>query len=491
MSRSICWQPTAFVVQTSLVLALLAAVSGASFGQQLSETAKVSHVLNRLAFGPRFDAQREVVQLGWKEWARQQLRPASIDDSECEALVRGRCASLSLSLSELAALAEERSSDIRNESRQRIKDELRESVLLRAVYSRRQCQEVIVEFWRNHFNVDVSKVPFLAAHYEEHVLRKFAFGRFDEFLLATAQHPAMLVYLDNYISNSRGINENYARELMELHTLGVDNNYTQNDVISLARILTGWSCGWDDHGQGRDYAFRFTPHDHDQQPCRLIDIELDGQDGLLDGQRAIRYLAHHPGTARFIATKLCRYLIDDSPPQELVDRVASVFIESGGQLVDVYGAIIFSPEFARLATYRAKFKTPFEFSASTLRATDARIGSAKAIFRELESMGQPIYECVEPTGYADQREAWLDPGVMIYRWNFAIALVNGKVADVAIGERFVAQMNQPQPADRARAIMKLLLPGVNDRNLEELMASTHNVRLQLAYALGSPAFQQQ
>jgi uncharacterized protein (DUF1800 family) len=452
----------------------------------------MNHALNRLAFGAHRGAQHDVVKPGWKEWAGAQLRPDSIDDDKCEALVRQRCPSLALSLRELAGLNEERSQEVRRESQRRIKDELRESVLLRAVYSRRQFQEVIVEFWRNHFNVDVNKVPFLATHFEEHVLRKHAFGKFDELLLATAQHPAMLVYLDNFISNRRGVNENYARELMELHSLGVDSHYTQDDVVSLSRVLTGWSCGWSEDGRQRgDYGFRFNPRDHDPQPARLIDIELDGRDGLLDGQRAIRFLAHHPGTAKFVATKLCRYLVDDRPPQSLIERVATVFDESGGNLVDVYEAVVLSPEFTRIASYRGKFKTPFEFVASTLRATDARIKSANSLFGELERMGQPIYECVEPIGYADQREAWLDPGVMIYRWNFAIALVTGKIAGVEIGERFIEQMKQPQPIERARAIMKLLLPGVRDRNLEELIASTPNVRAQLAYALGSPAFQQQ
>lgn len=480
------------VGQVGVVVTLFTWLAGTSFGQALSEVSKVSHALNRLAFGANLVAQREVARQGWEAWARGQLHPDAVDDGQCDLLIRERCPSLSLSLTELMMLEKEPSREVRDKSQQRIKDELRESVLLRAVYSRRQFQEVIVEFWRNHFNVDVNKVPFLATHFEEHALRKHVFGKFDELLLATAQHPAMLVYLDNFVSNVRGINENYARELMELHTLGVDDGYTQNDVVALSRILTGWSCGWSEESQGkRDYTFQFKSHDHDQKPARLIDLELDGRNGLLDGQRAIHFLAHHPGTAKFISRKLCRYLIEDGPPQELVERVAKVFMESEGSLVAVYGAIISSPQFMRLSSYRAKFKTPFEFVASTLRATDARVKSAKSIFRELESMGQPIYECVEPTGYADQREAWLDPGVMIYRWNFAIALVTGKVADVEIGEGFVEQMTQPQPADRARTIMKLLLPGVNDRNLQSLLASTANVRAQLAYALGSPAFQQQ
>ena len=460
--------------------------------RRLSEIEVHNQVLNRLAFGPRPGAQREVSKLGWENWVRQQLRPSEIDDADCEALLKDRCPSLSLSLAELMKQGEGSDREAVEKSRHTIKDELRESVLLSAVHSRRQFQEVMVEFWRNHFNVDVNKVPFLATHYERHVLRKQAFGKFDELLLATAQHPAMLVYLDNYISNRRGLNENYAREIMELHTLGVDNQYSQADVVALARTLTGWSCGWANDASGqRDYAFTFKPEDHDSQPVKFLDLELDGRDGLADGRQAILYLAHHPGTAKFLATKLCRYLIDDNPPPELVERVAGVFVRSGGNLTDVYEAIVFSPEFNSVAHYRTKFKTPFEFTVSALRATDARIGSAKPIFRDLEAMGQPIYECVEPTGFADQREAWLDPGVMIYRWNFAIALVTGKIPDARAGDEFMDEMLKPAPANRSRAIMKLLLPGVVDKQTEKLIAFTPDVRAQVAYALGSPAFQQQ
>lgn len=460
--------------------------------RRLTELELHNQVLNRLAFGPRPGAQREVGKLGWENWVRQQLAPSSIDDAECEALLRERCPSLALPLAELVKQGEGSDREAVENARRTIKNELRESVLLSAVYSRRQFEQVIVEFWRNHFNVDVNKVPFLATHYEGHVLRRHAFGKFDELLLATAQHPAMLVYLDNYISNRRGLNENYAREIMELHTLGVDNFYAQADVVALARTLTGWSCGWTTDASGqRDYAYAFKPADHDPQPVKFLELELAGQDGLADGRQAILHLAHHPGTAKFLSNKLCRYLIDDSPPPELVERVAEVFTRSEGNLQDVYEAIIFSPEFASVDHYRTKFKTPLEFTVSTLRATDAQIGATQQILRDLEAMGQPIYECVEPTGYGDQREAWLDPGVMIYRWNFAIALVTGKIPDARAGDDFMAQMLKPAAANRSRAIMKLLLPGVVDKQTEKLIAFSPDVRAQVAYALGSPAFQQQ
>jgi uncharacterized protein (DUF1800 family) len=364
---------------------------------------------------------------------------------------------------------------------------------LRAVHSKRQFQEVIVEFWRNHLNVDVNKVPFLATHYEENVLRKYAFGKFEDLLLASARHPAMLVYLDNYVSNKKGVNENYARELMELHTLGVDNYYTQKDVVALAHVLTGWTCGWRDGPSGeKEYVSYFDAKAHDPVPGTVVGLELDGSGGMADGEKAIRHLANHEGTAQFICQKLCRYLVNDAPPGPLVDNVAEVFRKTGGDLREVYRAIIFSPDFLSPKCYRAKFKTPFEFTVSVLRTTDADITNPQPVFRELQLMGQPIYECVEPTGYSDQQEAWLDPGVMVYRWNFAIQLVTDKFDGAKIGSAFADEVLRPAMTARTRKVMYMTMPGVTDARTEKLLlAYTYDLRAMVAFALGSPSFQQQ
>jgi uncharacterized protein (DUF1800 family) len=297
----------------------------------------------------------------------------------------------------------------------------------------------------------------------------------------------MLVYLDNYVSSKRGLNENYARELMELHTLGVDNYYTQPDVVALARVLTGWTCGW----RGSEYTFFFNPDAHDATPATVVGLELNGKGGQADGEKAIRHLANHEGTARFVCTKLCRYLVNDSPSAGLIDRVADVFRKTGGDLHAVYRAVIFSPEFIDSRNYRAKFKTPFEYTVSALRATAARLDSPERVFRELKLMGQPIYECEEPTGYADQREAWGDPGIMVYRWNFAIELVTDKVKGVAIGTSFAEEVLKSPPASRARKVMDLVLPGVSDTRTLWLSSQTTDARAMVAWALGSPSFQQQ
>ncbi|MBI3462747.1 MAG: DUF1800 domain-containing protein [Planctomycetes bacterium] len=452
----------------------------------LTRVEAANHALFRLAFGPQPRQLSEVARTGWKQWVEQQLHPETLDDAELEARLGRDCPSLGLSLSELQRLAkgEER-------ARARIKDELRFAVLLRAVYSQRQFQEVIVEFWRNHFNVDVNKVPFLATHYEEHVLRKHAFGTFADLLMASAKHPAMLIYLDNYVSHRNGVNENYARELMELHTLGVDNGYAQADVEALARVLTGWTCGWHGaEGGSEEYGFYFNEDAHDTLPATVVGLPLEGG-GLSDGEKAIQHLAHHDGTARFVSTKLCRYLVSDSPPDALIERVSEVFRSTNGDLRETYRAIILSPEFASSRSFRAKVKTPFEFTVSVLRATAAEIKSAEQLFRELQLMGQPIYECTEPTGYSDLQEAWLDPGVMVYRWNLAIKLVRNEIEGVSCGSGFVEPVLHSSPAERAKKVMELLLPGARDRNLERSLSLIADPRVMTAYALGSPGFQQQ
>jgi uncharacterized protein (DUF1800 family) len=433
----------------------------------------------------------QIAKMGWKAWATAQLEAKKIDDRELEQRVARDCPSIGYSLAQFESLAKSGNRADDRQARQKIKDELRTAVVLRAVYSERQFQEVMIEFWRNHFNVDVNKVPFLATHFEEHVLREHAFGKFEDLLLATAKHPAMLVYLDNYVSTRQGVNENYARELMELHTLGVDNGYTQADVVGLAHVLTGWTCGWQSGGDERDYTFFFNARAHDPSPASIVGLSLSGELGMTDGEVAIRHLATHENTSRFIAGKLCRYLVSDQPSKELIERIAKVFRETDGDLREVYRAIIFDPEFTSAGAFRAKVKTPFEFVVSVLRTTDADVKSPDRIFKELQLMGQPIYECVEPTGYSDAREAWLDPGVMVYRWNFAIALVTGKMAGVSGGSDFVDPVIDAPPQARPRKVMELLVPGLIDRKLEQLLTFTPDPRAMVAYALGSPSFQQQ
>jgi len=471
-------------------------VGAAPEDPKLNANESAHHVLVRLAFGPRPGEYKTVAKEGWQKWVESQLDPASIDDSKLDERITKECPSVRRTLSELEGLSRESDRDTERESRDRIKNELRKAVLLRAVHSERQLQEVIVDFWRNHFNVDVNKVPYLATHYEENVLRTHAFGKFDDLLMATARHPAMLVYLDNYVSNRNGLNENYARELMELHSLGVDNGYKQQDVINLAKVLTGWTCGWRpaenaSAGNETEYKFFFNEGAHDPTPVTVVGLDIGGQGGIADGEAAIRHLALHNNTSRFIAAKLCRYLVRDNPDPAFVERVSSVFRKTEGDLKAVYRAIILDPEFMKSSNFRCKVRTPFEFIVSALRMTDARIESPDRIFRELQLMGQPLYECLEPTGYSDAQEAWLDPGVMVYRWNFSIELVTGKVKGVSGGMEFVEPILKAPADSRPRKVMEMLLPGVTDPKLEKLLTFTPDPRAITAFALGSPSFQQQ
>lgn len=506
---------------TQILLAVLIATLAAARPAPAADTAATParrslnnreaaiHVLNRLAFGPKPGQVDEVTRTGWKQWVEAQLHPETINDSAIAARLEAY-PSLTMDLTQVQDEYQpqdkpdrsdpkdvKRFNQERNRLRADLRNELYESVLLRAVYSERQLQEVIVEFWRNHFNIELRKVEMLGNHYEENVLRAHAFGKFEDLLLATAKHPAMLVYLDNHVSRANSLNENYARELMELHTLGVDNYYKQKDVIELARILTGWSCGYGrapgkDAGKGsREYQFTFNARNHDASPATVVGFTVDGKGGMADGEAVIRYLAHHEGTARFLCFKLCRYLLRDEPPSELVEQVTEVFRATDGDLREVYRAIIFSDHFIDPVNYRCKFKTPFEFTVSALRATDAQVREPRQVLRALSIMGQEIYECIEPTGYYDQTEAWLDPGVMVYRWDFAIRLVSGKVGGVKIPEATTAAWDRAPASLRARQIIDTLVPGANDRELHTKIAKLQETRGMIGLVLGSAAFQQQ
>ncbi|MEO1237505.1 MAG: DUF1800 domain-containing protein, partial [Planctomycetota bacterium] len=372
---------------TALLILLLLAWSSApatqaepretDLGPSLTDRETALHVLNRLAFGPRPGDVERVMETGWRAWVREQLDPDSIDNDGTDRETARRYPSLTLPLAEAFNTyrppyqADETPEDQRkrNELRGRIHDELRDAVLYRAVHSERQFEEVIVNFWRNHFNIDHTKddVAFMAPDFEASVLRRHAFGKFEDLLLASATHPAMLTYLDNVVSQKplserelrlieryegrdftprvvaalgrqRGLNENYARELMELHTLGVDNKYKQRDVTELARVLTGWSAGGAQEG---DFGFRFRRDVHDPDAKRLFGRTLRGG-GVDQGVAVIKRLARDRHTADFIAEKLCHHLVRDEPSPALVERVADVFRRTDGDLPRVYEAIVFS-----------------------------------------------------------------------------------------------------------------------------------------------------
>lgn len=470
----------------------------------LADRQQVVHVLNRLAFGPRPGDVQRVEKIGWRAWAERQLRPESIADDDVEKRLK-QFPSLSMSMAQAyrgyrppkdykPATPREKSRLEQKKQRMRVElqNELREAVIVRAVFSERQFNEVIVNFWRNHLNVDQKKSPYWAAHYEEHVIRQHAFGKFEDLILASAKHPAMLVYLDNHVSRKDNLNENYARELMELHTLGVDRGYTQRDVIELARVLTGWTCFWRyDQDKTEHWRFVFRPEYHDTKPATVVGMRVDGMGGVADGERVIRYLANHENTADYVSQKLCQYLVNDNPPDALVKHVAAVFRSTDGDLSQVYRAIVFSREFMEPSNVGAKYKTPFEFVVSALRATGANIVQTKKTLEALDVMAQPLYQCSIPTGYDDRAESWTDPGALVYRWDFALRLAEDRLIGVKVGDDFLKTFKSLSVEQTRRRTIDAIAPlGVGKRT-EDVLTQTNELRRTIGLMLGSPEFQQQ
>jgi uncharacterized protein (DUF1800 family) len=432
-----------------------------------TDDAAIAHVLDRLAFGPAAGQVERVRAIGLGRWVDEQLQPQRITDGALDARL-ARLQTLTLDSATIArdyflparrerrarqqaaadggtapreAMAPAMNDAIRQE--RRILTELGEAKLLRAVYSERQLEEVLVDFWFNHFNVFAGKgqTGIYLGEYEREAIRPHVLGKFRDLLGATAKSPAMLFYLDNWQSVAvtaragrdrptqarRGLNENYARELLELHTLGVDGGYTQQDIIDVARAFTGWTIGRPDAA-----GFRFAANLHDRGAKGVLGLTLPAGRGIDDGERVLDLLAQHPATARHIAFKLAQRFVSDAPPAPLVDRAANTFQRTKGDLREVVRRIVTSPEFFDRSARRAKVKTPFEFVASALRATGAEVRNGQAVIRALADMGMPLYLCQPPTGYDDTAAAWVSSGALITRINFAVALTRGEIRGVEL-----------------------------------------------------------
>ncbi len=443
---------------------------------------------------------------------------------------------------------------------QRIIAELSMAKMTRAIYSERQLYEEMVDFWFNHFNVFAGKGAdrWLLTSYERDVIRPHALGKFKDLLLATSKSPAMLFYLDNWLSadpksfermqqelarrrqrfyglygmndpfgmrrwpnngrrpgqlppqngqapqqrRERGLNENYARELMELHTLGVDGGYTQQDVIEVARCFTGWTM----KAPRRDPEFHFEDRIHDPGSKMVLGQKIHAG-GMKDGEQVLELLARHPNTARFISTKLARHFVSDNPPPALVDRMAKTFLDSDGDIRAVLRAMITSPEFWSRQTYRAKIKKPFELVASTARALNTEVDAALPLVAWTARIGEPLYLCQPPTGYSDKAEAWVNTGALLNRLNFSLALaanrMRGTRADVAAllgtdaaadpkaaldGAIAVLLSNQASPQTRATLERQLADPQVLQASLDDPVKQV-DLGVIAGLVLGAPEFQ--
>jgi uncharacterized protein (DUF1800 family) len=349
-------------------------------------------------------------------------------------------------------------------------NELQQGKLLRALYSERQLLEVMTDFWFNHFNIYLNKDAdqYLVTAYERDVIRPHALGKFKDLLVATAQSPAMLFYLDNWVSMgpksaaalaanknkpgqaASGLNENYGREVMELHTLSVNGGYTQHDVTELARVLTGWTMQPLEQGA----AFQFDAKKHEPGDKIVLGKTIP-ENGVNEGMQALDMLAHDPNTARFISKKLAMRFVADDPPAALVDRLAQKFLATDGDIREVLRTLFKSPEFWSAKTYRAKVKTPFEFVISSLRATGTDLNNAGPAVGILNRMGMPLYQMVPPTGYSMTASTWMNSEALIDRMNYALALSNGQVGGtnfdagrlLALGTLTSRGFPRPNPAD--------------------------------------------
>jgi len=454
-------------------------------GPNLDDREKAIQAVNRMSFGARPGEVDAIINNGgWEAWAKQQLNPDSIDDSAVDKEVAKRFPWTKMNLMQIHDQYYEE-----KDNRKILYEGLPDSVFFRATFSKREFKEMVVDFWRNHFAVDQPhdqdfSRSWTDVDYEENVIRKHAFGTFKEMLFASATHPAMLEYLDQQLSKKGEWNENYAREVMELHTLGADRGYTDKDVQELSKVLTGWRYD-------KSYKFAFDPSWH--QPGNKYWLGMTIPEGYAGGEKALYFLATHRFTAEFISTKLVRYFINDNPPDALVKRVAGVFHDTDGNLPKVYEAIILSPEFISRQNYRAKFKTPFQFAVSSLRATDAKVESFNKTALTVAQMGEPVYQCADPTGYRDVAESWMDAGVLTKRWDYGWELTRGSIQGAQISPAFVDRYKSLKAEDLETKLIEDMIGGeIGDREIKALQAAAaeNDTPRMVGLILGSPSFQQ-
>ena len=388
-----------------------------------------------------------------------------------------------------------------NNPQQVVAEELVQAKILRATYSEHQLQEVMTDFWLNHFNVFIGKGAdrYELTSYERDVIHPRALGKFEDLLIATAQSPAMLFYLDNWLSvgpdsdfangvrqgagqkqmrhlpqpqaaakgRHSGLNENYGRELMELHTLGVNGGYTQKDVTEVAKVFTGWTLKQPKEGGG----FTFDEHKHEPGAKVVLGRKIKDE-GEKEGYEVLHILARHRSTANFVCNKLAMRFVSDNPPPQLVDRMTKTFLKKDGDIREVLRTMLQSPEFWEPEAFRAKVKTPLEFVVSSLRATGAEVSDARPLARQLQSLGMPLYGAQPPTGYSMKAEAWVSSSALLGRLNFAMRLASGKIKGVEVAPvQTPASSEVSRPEDALASLENTLLAGNVSKQTHETIAA--------------------
>lgn len=438
-------------------------------------------LLQRTSFGFTEEDYATATQMGFQAYLEWQINWSAIDDSALNTLL-GAYGSLQLPISQLFSYLPGVGVAIL---------ELQNATLLRAVKSRCQLHERMVEFWSDHFSVDVNKVSVFKHVDDREVIRPNALGSFRDLLSANAHSPAMLYYLDNQSSNATTPNQNYARELLELHTLGVDNGYTQNDVNEVAKCFSGW--GFYGSGAGALYGtFQFNPGRHNNGAKVVLGNNFPAGGGITDGETVVNILASHPNTARFIATKLVRKFLADVPPPVVVDAVADVFMSTNGNIAEMLRTILTPSNLINYA--RPRYKRPFHFVASILRSSKATITDISSSRNLLTGMGHLPFYWATPDGYPDVAEYW--SGLLLPRWNFAFSLLNGNISGVSVDAATLFQ-GLPNSKSITNRIGKLLTNNnlsIGDAYpIQTYMAprETDINKIREAFALGmsSPSFQ--
>jgi uncharacterized protein (DUF1800 family) len=396
--------------------------------------------LSRLTFGPRADERAHAAAIGLEAWIEEQLAPKQIADTEAMLRVR-HFDTLLMDSSVIFGVQE-----------QNARRELQQAALLRAVYSRRQLYEIMVDFWSDHFSISTLKgdCAWLKTIDDHTVIRPHALGNFGDLLWASMHSPAMLIYLDNQENHAGSPNENYARELLELHSLGVTAGYTQRDVQEVARCLTGWTV--DDHlfrGQ-----FRFQPERHDDGAKAVLGQAIAASGGADDGQRVFDLLMAHPALPRFIARKLVRRLVADDPPEALVAAAAATFTRSRGDIKAVLRTILHADAFAGAPP---KLKRPLHYVASALRQLDAESDGGPALLDALAAMGQPLFQWPTPDGFPDNTAAW--SGALLARWQFALRLMHNQIPGTSVDLPMLMRASGAQSPEQAFDRLGLLLLG--------------------------------